>query len=109
MIYLNGEFISPDLAAIQATDRGFLLSDGLFETIPAYQGKPFALEKHWRRLKKSAELIELPIELSYKKLETIMINLLNLNSIMGGRATFRLTITRGTGPRGLNFPDSIKP
>jgi len=109
MIYLNGQFISPDHAQIETSDRGFLLSDGLFETIPAYQGKPFALEKHWQRLKKSAEFLELPIELSYEKLEIIMAELINLNSMGVGRATFRLTITRGSGPRGLNYPDPIKP
>lgn len=109
MIYLNGQFISPDLAHIETTDRGFLLSDGLFETISVYQGKAFALEKHWARLKKSANLLELPVDLTYEKLEKITAELLKLNAIGGGKATIRLTVTRGSGPRGLNYPEAIKP
>src|SRR5580700_1075929 len=109
MIYLNGQFLSPNDANIETTDRGFLLSDGIFETIPIYQGNPFALEKHWMRLKKSADLLELPIEFSYQYLETTVETLCKLNAIGGGKATLRLTITRGSGPRGLNYPDNIKP
>ncbi len=108
MIYLNGQFLSPHDANIKPTDRGFLLSDGLFETGRTYQGKPLALEKHWVRLKKSAELLELPIDLSYEALEKILTELFKLNAIEN-EAIFRLTITRGSGARGLNYPETIKP
>lgn len=106
MIYLNGQFLSAHEATIDTKDRGFLLSDGLFETIRVYQGKPFALEKHWLRLKKSAEYLELPIDLSYEQLEKITAKLLSMNT---GEATLRLTLTRGVGPRGLNYPEPMKP
>lgn len=109
MIYLNGQFLPDSQAKIAYNDRGFLLSDGLFETIRVYQGKPFALKEHWARLKKAADTLELPIELSYEKTEKIIAELLKINSIGGGEANLRLTITRGTGPRGLNYPDDIKP
>lgn len=109
MIYLNGQFLSPDQAKIATNDRGFLLSDGLFETIRVYQGKPFALKEHWARLTKAAEVLELPIELSYEKTEKIITELLDLNTLKGAEANLRLTITRGTGPRGLNYPDDTKP
>ena len=84
MIYLNGQFISNESAKIAVTDRGFLLSDGLFETIAIYEGRPFALEKHWTRLKKSAAILELPIELCYETLEKIIFDLLDFNAIGGG-------------------------
>jgi D-alanine transaminase len=88
MIYLNGQFISPEHAAIETTDRGFLLSDGIFETIPLYHGKPFSLEKHWARLKKSADLLELPIEFSYEHLEKTVDTLCKLNAIGGVRPLY---------------------
>ncbi len=84
MIYLNGQFLSPTDAKIDTTDRGFLLSDGIFETIPIYQGKPFALEKHWARFKTSADLLELAFEFSYENLATATETLCKLNAIGGG-------------------------
>lgn len=88
MIYLNGQFISPDQATIATTDRGFLLSDGIFETIPIYHGKPFALEKHWVRLEKSADLLELTTEFSYENLEETVATLCKLNTIGGVRPLY---------------------
>jgi branched-subunit amino acid aminotransferase/4-amino-4-deoxychorismate lyase len=38
MIYFNGKFVSPEAIKIDPMDRGFLLGDGLFETMGAYQG-----------------------------------------------------------------------
>jgi branched-subunit amino acid aminotransferase/4-amino-4-deoxychorismate lyase len=84
MIYLNGQFISLSEAKIEPTDRGFLLSDGIFETMRIYQGKPFALKEHWSRLTKSAETLELPHDLTYEKLENIINKLLNINALGGG-------------------------
>jgi branched-subunit amino acid aminotransferase/4-amino-4-deoxychorismate lyase len=83
MIYLNGQFLSPTQAKIEITDRGFLLSDGIFETMRIYQGKPFALKEHFERLSKSAETLELPCDLTCEKFESIINKLLNLNT-MGG-------------------------
>lgn len=108
MIYFNGQFVPLCEAKIAPTDRGFLLSDGIFETLRIYQGKPFALKEHWVRFTKSAEKLELPHDLTYEKLENIIVKLLNLNALEDSNATLRLTLTRGSGPRGLNFPEDTK-
>jgi branched-subunit amino acid aminotransferase/4-amino-4-deoxychorismate lyase len=49
MIFLNGEFIPSNQFKIESNDRGFLLSDGLFETMRVYNGKVFRLEDHYAR------------------------------------------------------------
>ena len=36
IVYLNGEFIAAQDAAVSVFDRGFLFGDGVYEVIPAY-------------------------------------------------------------------------
>lgn len=46
---------------IPADDRGFLLGDGLFETIRVYGGVPFRLQAHLDRLVQGAERVGVPV------------------------------------------------
>ena len=50
-VYLNGKFLPKEGAQISVEDRGFLLSDGVYEVTPAYWGKFFRLEGHLDRLR----------------------------------------------------------
>jgi branched-chain amino acid aminotransferase len=109
MIYLNGKFIESQDAKIESNDRGFLLSDGLFETMRSYGGRVFQLKQHWERLKKGAEFLEIPITITFTDLESIIRSLLEKNTLSDKDASLRLTVTRGTGPRGLLPPKEPKP
>ena len=50
-VYLNGEYLSKDRATISVDDRGFLLSDGIYEVTPAYRGRLFRMDRHMARLR----------------------------------------------------------
>src|SRR5437016_9056747 len=59
---LDGEIMLASSASISATDPGLLRGDGVFEVIRVYDGRPFALEGHLRRLDRSGSNLRLPVD-----------------------------------------------
>lgn len=51
--YLNGEYLPLYEARISPLDRGFLYSDGAYEVMPVYGGRPFRFEAHVQRMTRS--------------------------------------------------------
>lgn len=49
-----------DRPAVHADDEGFLRGRAVFETLRVYGGRPFRLEQHLERLRRSAEMLALP-------------------------------------------------
>ncbi|WP_432651924.1 aminotransferase class IV [Pseudoalteromonas arctica] len=49
-VYLNGEYLAAQDAKISPMDRGFLFGDGIYEVIPAYQGKMLGFNAHIERM-----------------------------------------------------------
>ena len=93
IVYLDGKLIQRSRATISALDYGFLYGFGLFETMRAYKGKVFRLDKHLSRLATSTEVLDLSIdELELKKavMDTIKANKL-------GDARVRVTVSPGEG------------
>lgn len=109
MIYLNGKFVTEQEAKIEHNDRGFLLSDGIFETMRVYDGEVACLSDHYERLKKSAEDLNIPFSMTQQEIKKIVYELLEKNELRCKNASLRLTLTRGTGPRGLLPPENINP
>ena len=60
---VDGAVMLASRATIPATDEGLLRGDGAFEVIRLYDGRPFALEEHLRRLERSAANLRLPVDL----------------------------------------------
>ena len=59
IVYLNGSLVPRSQARISVYDQGFLYGYALFETMRAYRGVIFLLERHLKRLRESAETIGL--------------------------------------------------
>lgn len=51
--YLNGEFSTVRDAKVSVLDRGFIFGDGVYEVVPAYEGRPFRFTEHMARLDRS--------------------------------------------------------
>ncbi|MFC1892578.1 aminotransferase class IV [Chloroflexota bacterium] len=92
-VYLNGALIPRSQARISVLDYGFLYGFGLFETMRAYGGQVFCLDRHLSRLARSAEILGLPIkalELKGAVMDTIQANRLS-------EARVRVTVSIGEG------------
>lgn len=53
LCYLNGAYSPLCDAKVSVLDRGFIFGDGVYEVLPAYNGKIFRFEQHMARLDRS--------------------------------------------------------
>ncbi len=93
VVYLNGSFVPRSEAKISPFDYGFLYGYGLFETMRAYHGNIFLLERHIKRLLDSAEEIGLGLKHSEADLCRDCLDTLRANGLEDAR--LRLTVSRG--------------
>jgi len=107
MLMLNGRLMAADTSALLASDRGFTLGDGLFETIKVRRGTPLRLDLHLARLRDGAAILRLPLPQEPNWLESAIATLLHANNLQD--SALRLTISRGPGQRGLLPPDPCTP
>ena len=59
---LDGTVMDAADVLIPATDEGLLRGDGVFEVIRLYAGRPFALDDHLARMRRSADNLRLAID-----------------------------------------------
>lgn len=101
-IWLNGTLLTAAEARIDPSDRGFLLGDGIFETMAAREGKLIFADSHFDRLSRGADTLGIKLPYSIAELMSAATSLLaESNNSDQDRTAVRLTLTRGTGPRGL--------
>jgi branched-chain amino acid aminotransferase len=107
LAWLNGALMPLDRARIDPADRGFLLADGLFETLRAEQGIPQHAGRHLTRLRAGAAILDLQIPWQDDQLVGAMNALIAATGLR--QAAIRLTFTRGSGPRGVLPPADPHP
>ena len=95
-VWLDGRLRGDAEACIAIGDRGFLLGDGLFETMRAYAGRIFRLGAHLARLRAAADRVGIPLP---DALERAVLDTLAANDV--GEGAVRLTVTRGAAGHGL--------
>ena len=107
-VYLNGRYLPKDGATISVEDRGFLLSDGIYEVTPAYRGRLFRMEQHMRRLQHGLDTLRIqfdPARMPEMHTRLITENALDTEEV----AIVYLQITRGVAPRTHHFPPEGTP
>ncbi|MGA5699431.1 aminotransferase class IV [Peterkaempfera bronchialis] len=103
MIWVNGSLVDPGDAAVSVLDHGLTVGDGVFETVKAVDGRPFALTRHLDRLARSAVGLGLPApdrDLVRRGCEEV----LRANPMPFAR--LRITYTGGLSPLGSDRGDS---
>lgn len=106
LVFLNGEFLDRERAAIPLDDRGFLFGDGVYEVCRAVQGRFFELPAHWERLESGLKALRISTEeyLDAGRFVEIARRLLEENDLEGTQATVYLQVTRGAARRTHAFP-----
>jgi len=97
IIWMNGELMPLESAAVSPLDHGLVVGDGVFETLRVYRGVPFAWTRHLDRLHASAGGLGLAApdraELRAAADAVIAENRLD-------EARLRITVTGGPAPPG---------
>ncbi len=92
LVYIDGEFVSREHAAVSVFDRSFLYGDGLFETVRAYRGVPFLLKEHLDRMAGSAAELDMAMPDKARVREAVA-ELIRRNGLAD--AYVRVTLSRG--------------
>src|SRR5262245_16808767 len=64
VVYVNGKISDASTASVPVFDHGFLYGEGVYETLRTYGVEPFLFERHTRRLRNSAAMMQLPVPYS---------------------------------------------
>ena len=107
VVFLNGKFVPEAEAVVPVSDRGFLLGDGLFETVRVVRGRPFRLAQHLERLVRGADFLKIKLPFSPGDIHSFAVRLIVENNLL--EAVLRLTLTRGKGRRGYSIAGAGSP
>ena len=106
-VFLNGEFIDKDSAKISIFDRGFIFGDGIYEVVPVINSIIVEKDGFWDRFQRSLNEISLNLPYRNDEFESILNNLIEINSLKEGG--LYIQITRGVAPRDFSFIKGVKP
>src|SRR5438477_12639718 len=102
-VNVNGRITTEHEAVIPVSDHGFLYVEGVYETLRTYNGRLFLYDRHMRRLRNSARLIDLEVpftddELAARIHDTINAAMLDEAAVdRRAEAYVRVVVTRGVG------------
>jgi branched-chain amino acid aminotransferase len=101
-IWLDGGLEDIGSARVSVLDHGLTVGDGIFETVKAVYGNPFALTRHLDRLTRSARGLGLP-DPDLDEVRRACAAVLDADPAPLGR--MRITYTGGHGPLGSDRGD----
>ncbi len=93
--YVDGKFIPSDKAVIPVDDLSIIRGYGVCDIIRTYKGKPYFLDEHILRLKKSATRVGLALPFSQTEIKNIVLQTLGHNPDIE-EANIRIVLTGGS-------------
>lgn len=106
VVFLNGNFMPEADAVVPLNDRGFLLGDGLFETVRVAGGKTFRFAQHLERLSRGADFLKIKLPFTPKEIQKFAVQLIEQNAMSEG--VLRVMLSRGIGMRGYSTKGAEK-
>ena len=111
LCYLNGAYSRLCDAKVSVLDRGFIFGDGVYEVLPAYEGRIFRFDQHMARLERS--LVELRISNPLNNAEWLAIARKLIQSLCEAGTSVNqiiyIQVTRGVAPRDHVMPSGLSP
>jgi branched-chain amino acid aminotransferase len=98
LVWIDGDLVAAQAARVSVFDHGLTVGDGVFETLKAVEGEPFAARRHLERLRASAEGLGLAVPRSDAELRDAMAAVLAGGDVPVARV--RITVTGGPAPLG---------
>jgi 4-amino-4-deoxychorismate lyase len=98
-VYVNGEIVPAEQAAVSVLDHGFLYGIGLFETLRVYRGRLFLWEEHYARLRTGLLALRMDAPWSAGDLADAILRTVAANELED--AYVRLSVTGG--PEGVGL------
>lgn len=98
--WLNGALVAPEQATVSVFDHGLLYGDGCFEGLRYHHGKPFRLDRHLQRLRRSLRALDISIRYSDDELADGVAAC--IERVGADAGYLRIVVTRGCGDLGLN-------
>jgi branched-chain amino acid aminotransferase len=92
-VFFEGRFVPPDEAQVPLANRGYLLGEGVFETLRGYDGVCFRTEQHLETLARGAAAFGLTLPVSNLRLVAIADEA--ASRAKSRDAYVRITLTRG--------------
>lgn len=99
--YLDGRILPLSEAALSPLDIGLLRGYAVFDLLRTIDGRPFLLDEHLTRFRRSAAELGLTVPVTDERLAAVIDELLSLNGHT--EATVRMVLTGGVSPDGMSF------
>jgi branched-chain amino acid aminotransferase len=107
-VYLNDRFLDAnEPATVSLFDRGYLVGDGIFETLRTYHGVPFRLDTHLQRLAHSLDVLQIHLKQSLPDLRALAVEAVARSGLQD--TNLRITVSRGEGPSPLSLVGADSP
>lgn len=104
-VSINGELYPPEEATVSVFDRNFLYGDGVFDSMPIYDGDVILFDRHVDRLFRSAKGIQLELTQTKAELKSELMRTAARSGVEYG--ALRVMISRGAGPPGIVNADRV--
>jgi branched-chain amino acid aminotransferase len=84
LLFHNDGLLPIDRVRLSPGQEGLLNGWGLFTTVRAYDGMPFAFERHWNRLVRDADRIQLPLQQTPSDVRHAIEEVIRANNVQSG-------------------------
>jgi branched-chain amino acid aminotransferase len=100
-VSIDGRVGSPEDVTLKVTDNGFVFGDSAYETLRTYGGRPFELDRHLRRLRRSIGLLGFDLSTSDDEIRARIDACLSFAA--NAESYLRVIVSRGVGDMSYRF------